>query len=104
MLARVTVQTSPLVWSIVRSSRTPGSPGQTGMPSWTVTDISIQRFGELFTLPSYTETPTRHTHVLANTTKWKVFATLAIIAIAALYLVGLTRMGMYSTDEPRYAD
>ena len=29
---------------------------------------------------------------------------LAIILIAALYLTGLTRMGMYSADEPRYAD
>ena len=27
----------------------------------------------------------------------------AIVGIAALYLTGLTRMGMYSTDEPRYA-
>lgn len=28
---------------------------------------------------------------------------MATLAIAALYLTGLTRMGMYSTDEPRYA-
>jgi 4-amino-4-deoxy-L-arabinose transferase-like glycosyltransferase len=27
----------------------------------------------------------------------------AIVTVAALYLTGLTRMGMYSTDEPRYA-
>ena len=27
----------------------------------------------------------------------------AIIAAAALYLTNLTSMGMYSTDEPRYA-
>lgn len=29
---------------------------------------------------------------------------LAAVLLAALYLAGLTRMGMYSTDEPRYAD
>ena len=28
----------------------------------------------------------------------------AAILVAALYLTGLTRMGMYSVDEPRYAD
>jgi len=28
----------------------------------------------------------------------------AIVLVVALYLTGLTRMGMYSTDEPRYAD
>jgi len=44
---------------------------------------------------------------LTNSTKGRLAAALAvvlpIIAIACLYLTGLTRMGMYSTDEPRYA-
>src|SRR4051812_39700690 len=52
-----------------------------------------------------TETVTRHTRVLANVSmKSRAAAVLALIAVAALYLSGLTRMGMYSTDEPRYAD
>ncbi len=33
-----------------------------------------------------------------------IIAAVAIVLAVALYLTGLTRMGMYSTDEPRYAD
>ncbi len=48
---------------------------------------------------------TSHTHVLANTsTRRALLWTLAAVSVIALYLTGLTRMGMYSTDEPRYAD
>ena len=58
----------------------------------------------------------RHTHVLANSTNanspdagrqarnQRIVAALAMMTVAALYLTGLTRMGMYSVDEPRYAD
>jgi 4-amino-4-deoxy-L-arabinose transferase-like glycosyltransferase len=48
---------------------------------------------------------TRHTHVLANSSESSsiVARSAAVIAVVALYLTGLTRMGMYSTDEPRYA-
>jgi 4-amino-4-deoxy-L-arabinose transferase-like glycosyltransferase len=57
------------------------------------------------TPPSYTGTAARHTRVLANRPikRW-IFAALAVASIALLYLTSLTAMGMYSTDEPRYAD
>jgi 4-amino-4-deoxy-L-arabinose transferase-like glycosyltransferase len=35
--------------------------------------------------------------------RW-IFAALALASVALLYLTSLTAMGMYSTDEPRYAD
>jgi 4-amino-4-deoxy-L-arabinose transferase-like glycosyltransferase len=35
--------------------------------------------------------------------RW-IFAALAAAGVALLYLTSLTAMGMYSTDEPRYAD
>jgi 4-amino-4-deoxy-L-arabinose transferase-like glycosyltransferase len=35
--------------------------------------------------------------------RW-IFAALAAASVALLYLTSLTAMGMYSTDEPRYAD
>jgi 4-amino-4-deoxy-L-arabinose transferase-like glycosyltransferase len=35
--------------------------------------------------------------------RW-IFAALAAVSVALLYLTSLTAMGMYSTDEPRYAD
>lgn len=57
------------------------------------------------------ETATRHTHVLTNYSgestggaKTRIFVAIAVLLLAALYLTNLTRMGMYSTDEPRYAD
>jgi 4-amino-4-deoxy-L-arabinose transferase-like glycosyltransferase len=42
---------------------------------------------------------------LANTStrRW-IFAALAAVSVALLYFTSLTAMGMYSTDEPRYAD
>ncbi|HVW10617.1 MAG TPA: glycosyltransferase family 39 protein [Bryobacteraceae bacterium] len=42
---------------------------------------------------------------MANTSarRW-IFAALAAASVALLYLTNLTAMGMYSTDEPRYAD
>ncbi|HVY93346.1 MAG TPA: glycosyltransferase family 39 protein, partial [Bryobacteraceae bacterium] len=42
---------------------------------------------------------------MANTSarRW-IFVALAAASLALLYLTSLTAMGMYSTDEPRYAD
>ena len=67
--------------------------------------MSIQGFSGRLTLPSYTAPAARHTRVLAKTSarRW-IFAALALASVALLYLTNLTSMGMYSTDEPRYAD
>jgi 4-amino-4-deoxy-L-arabinose transferase-like glycosyltransferase len=41
--------------------------------------------------------------VNSSARRW-IFAALALAGVALLYLTSLTAMGMYSTDEPRYAD
>jgi 4-amino-4-deoxy-L-arabinose transferase-like glycosyltransferase len=55
--------------------------------------------------PILTETAARHTHVLAlsNNRRPPGIAAAGLLMVIALYLTGLTRMGMVSTDEPRYA-
>jgi 4-amino-4-deoxy-L-arabinose transferase-like glycosyltransferase len=53
-----------------------------------------------------TERVARHTRVLTNSTNLftnRLVAALAVILVAVLYLTGLNRMGLLSTDEPRYA-